>query len=195
LPPPNDIDIVTTQPKTANNLSKYKSKNNESKEPKPLGFLSEASGKPIKRKEDNLYSIDLIIKPKPLFESINITIPHDGKNITFSIIHPQELMTKLYPVKSKHSGYNSNSNINEAPINNIAKNIQTKKFKKKTEYNIKSNVLKAINAYGLMAVLENQGDKRKRNSGNEGKSSFRSRLDFGSPSNKTKKARGKLSFN
>lgn len=195
LPNPNDIDIVTTQPKKASNLSNYKNKNNESNEPTPLDFLSEVSGKPIKRKAGSLYSIDLIIKPKALFESINIIIPYDGKNIEITIIHPQELMTNLYPAKSNHSGYNSNSNINEAPLNNVkGMNIKTKKAKKKTEYNIKREVLKAINDYGLIPVLEKQAAKRKRNSGNEGKPSFRSRLNFGSPMN-TKKAKSRLSFN
>lgn len=183
LPKPNDIDIVTKNPKDKANLVAYQNNKGDN-----LPFLSEVAGKKIMRKSESLYPIDLIIKPKPLFAQYTISIPYEGNPIEINIVHPQELLAKLY---KSTTGYNSNANnFGEAHMNN---NKRANKVKKASENAKKHAVLTAINTYGLMPVLEKPATKRvhRRSSseGNESKpsGSFRSRLNFSrSPSKKGK---------
>ena len=182
LPKPNDIDIVTKNPKSRDNLVDYK--NNKAAN---LPHLSEVAGKKIMRKSKHLYPIDLIIKRKSLFAYYSIELPYNGENISISIIHPQELLAKLY---KSNTGYDSNANnFVDAHMNNKSAN----KVKKASENKIKHDVLTAINTYGLMPVLEKPATKRvHRRSSSEGNkpernssASFISRLNFGkSPSKK-----------
>lgn len=197
LPKPNDIDIViyASAPLPKEIFSAYKkikpiNKNNT------IHALNSIDGLPIQRRVEPILNIDLIItKPKKVDDSIPLIFIHNGITKTFSIVHPQTLISLYAPDENRGNKQNANS-VKRNVLEKLQEHgLLPKKAKPISRYAASASSIRGLSfGKGNSPSSQSSATKRKSRSGNlskgsvgnsplQKKQSVKRRFSFGSNSN------------